>query len=1755
MSYFGATEFDEAIVIPKLRIKAQDPEIKNGRVEVTVTQTKAGPLEQPYHMQGGFAVVYKFKKANGKQVALRCLMKDIAVDMKDRYEKIGRYLKKHAKEISADFTFYEQGIKVKNNSGEKVFPIIDMEWVEGLNLDQKIDELCKKSDKTGLGKLLDAWCVMIGKMKLAKIAHSDLAGGNIKVRPNGDLVLIDYDGMYIPDLAGRDALTYGQAPFQHPVMKRPYDEYMDEFSIIVVYTALLALQENPSLWKNYAKYDAKGNFVSEGILFEKTDFENPSTSTIFNSIKNIQHKELQEAIKALEKACGQRPEQVRVPPWMVDPDLDKKDALAKLLQAISSDNDDAIVAAWVDILGSYAPAQTYLTKVEASRKRVTKLKEFRQLLSKTKKDDDAIFQAYDQIIEPKLSRDEKSEFEKVKKRSKAYNEFAKALAEKDDNKIVVVWKKYAAELENYYKVTLDQKNAKKIAEDCVTMDIELKNALITKDDEKIAQVFKENLKRPWMNISDGQRDRIKRAQSRAPLLRNFRDAITSKNHQKIHSAYQQLENDDLQETNLSGPERDEFDLAKKRAKALEKFKLALEKNGKPPGGFEDLVVNKYDHILDNSNLISISQRTAYDKAKYCVEMPNRVREAINTDDDEQIDKAYESALERAFMHFDPKHRERIKLAKERLPKYRKFIKALESKNDEDIVKTYDETLAKYSKISSEQKDQYSKAKARCEDWQKLRKAIDNKDDLRICEIANKLPSDYYRIDEKSQSAIRGAKERYEAYQKLTSAITKQDDDEIIRFANLGARKYSELTSADKGSIESAENRKKQYDKFVKALDSGDDEEIKNSYTSVVDRHPKLSPANRTSAKESIERCNILSKFREAYKKGKNFEHEWVKVYDENPWLKLYSKIKEEEREVVDKGRLCIEMPMKVRQAINDDDDLAIAKNYSDEFVRNYTQFNNSENERIKLAIERTNALKSLKEAIIKDKDEAIVNAYVKSLEEYKNVTPKELKRVNQAKDRQNALNRFRRALAKPMDEKQVVASYDKNLLDNYDEVSKDERSILDIARRCVDMPALVKNAIDNKDDKAIVQAFSDEFVRAFTFQNHEEEKEIRLRVQIAKERIKALDELAKVLETDEKLEHDEAIVEIYYQYKSILDTPNSITSEQSNRVKRACNRVDAVKRFKEVINTQNEKGIVFQYDKDRDYLDRLDDSLRSKLQQAQECVEMPAKIKSAIANNSDIEIAQAYLPTRERGFMDAELTPMRARIKLAQERVESLKAFSSAIETNDDKKIIESYKRNLDECKDVKSEQKDRLSLAQKRQEALNKFVEARNEDDEKLFNTYNPILDNYDGVPKDLQNRYSDAKSSEDLIRRMREAVLEDDDEKISKLYDASLERYIGFTKDLELTKRVTRARNRMSALQEMKTALEKGDEREINRVYEKNKSLLDGWTKVTPIDSEQIQKAQDCIKMQKAVREGLATNDDKKIKEAYKKDLERPWMGFIGDDQRLIREAINRVSTLERVQQALNAGRISDAIAYERQSGVMLNDANLNNAKKNYIANLIPQNIRAKINQGLLQVDWDWNTDPAVEAVVIVWSPKTFPVSPEPISIGSDSTRIEIKRDRQITHGKFERKINDKMVYVSLFSALRYTDASHIEQWYYSTINNDSDTMVIARETVIINCKLKYPLGSPQNELILNTKDGSPLPNLVICAKSNDLPQSPKDGTLVCKLDQLSKQTKSEVKVMLNLNSLPENACLRVFGADLNDRDRVTPEPMKIKLYKVTL
>ncbi len=281
MGWPDLTEYHEAI---------QHPSQAFSDAGLKATAIELDRFGMPKPATGGNAVVYK--GVTGKETwAIRCFLRPIT-DHAERYEAISKHLRKTGASFGTEFNFVRDGICIRG----AWYPIVKMAWVDGKLLHRYIED--NVQNRGVLAAFRARFLVLLSALEENRIAHGDLQQGNILVRDD-ELLLVDYDGMWVPALDGRAATELGHRSYQHP--KRNETEFgpgLDRFSALVIYLSVLALEHRPALWEQF--------HTGDNLIFVREDFSD-SVSALWKAIEAIESDDVQRLAATLRTALAGKP--------------------------------------------------------------------------------------------------------------------------------------------------------------------------------------------------------------------------------------------------------------------------------------------------------------------------------------------------------------------------------------------------------------------------------------------------------------------------------------------------------------------------------------------------------------------------------------------------------------------------------------------------------------------------------------------------------------------------------------------------------------------------------------------------------------------------------------------------------------------------------------------------------------------------------------------------------------------------------------------------------------------------------------------------------------------------------------------------------------------------------------------------------------------------------------------------------------------------------------------------------------------------------------------------------------------------------------------------------------------------------------------------------------------------------------------------------------------------------------------------------
>ena len=276
------TDFSEAVQNPWLCFKGTD--LEAGAVSLD-------RLGLPLVSSGAFACVYQLS-VGGRKYAVRCFTREVKDQVQQyRYNQLSDFLSDVLSPSFVDFQYLEHGINIEGSW----YPIVKMDWVEGEPLDKFVDSKLNEPDT--LRRIAAQWRGgPAANLSGLRIAHNDLQHGNVMAQVDGNIRLVDYDGIFLPQSRGERSPEEGHKNYQHPRRTADdYDTYVDNFPSLVIYLSLLAVASEPDLWQRF--------YNGDNLVFTRDDYADPGKSELFDLLKKSQDQTVAKLAERLEEYC------------------------------------------------------------------------------------------------------------------------------------------------------------------------------------------------------------------------------------------------------------------------------------------------------------------------------------------------------------------------------------------------------------------------------------------------------------------------------------------------------------------------------------------------------------------------------------------------------------------------------------------------------------------------------------------------------------------------------------------------------------------------------------------------------------------------------------------------------------------------------------------------------------------------------------------------------------------------------------------------------------------------------------------------------------------------------------------------------------------------------------------------------------------------------------------------------------------------------------------------------------------------------------------------------------------------------------------------------------------------------------------------------------------------------------------------------------------------------------------------------------
>ena len=213
----------------------------------------------------------------GKCYALKCFTEE-QEGRAEAYRQIADELEFVDSSYITSVKYLDKEIFVDSSCEEDEFPVLLMDWIDGETMESYIAE--NYQDNYAMAMLCYRFCKMAEWLRSQPFAHGDIKPDNIMVRPDGNLSLVDYDGMFVPTMKGQKSPTIGTKDFSHPLRTvDDFDETIDDFALASIALSLKVISMNSKLLDTYG--------ASDRLLFSESDYRNPSSSKAISALQDL----------------------------------------------------------------------------------------------------------------------------------------------------------------------------------------------------------------------------------------------------------------------------------------------------------------------------------------------------------------------------------------------------------------------------------------------------------------------------------------------------------------------------------------------------------------------------------------------------------------------------------------------------------------------------------------------------------------------------------------------------------------------------------------------------------------------------------------------------------------------------------------------------------------------------------------------------------------------------------------------------------------------------------------------------------------------------------------------------------------------------------------------------------------------------------------------------------------------------------------------------------------------------------------------------------------------------------------------------------------------------------------------------------------------------------------------------------------------------------------------------------------------------
>jgi hypothetical protein len=239
---------------------------------------------------GRSATVF-FASSPAMRVVVRCYNRAPGT-CEPRYQALAQRLAAGRMAGLADARWQAAGVKVR----DQWWPVVLMEQVDGVSLGTYVEE--HLADSAALLRLAGRWLGLLRGLAAAEVGHGDLQSDNVLVTPDEALTLVDFDSLWLPEVAHLPPDEAGHRDFQHPTLAgRPgWGRHVDTFAALTVYVSLRALAAEPRLWDDFHE--------SDNLILTADDLARPAGSAVWHRLGVSPDVEVRPLVHRLAWLCA-----------------------------------------------------------------------------------------------------------------------------------------------------------------------------------------------------------------------------------------------------------------------------------------------------------------------------------------------------------------------------------------------------------------------------------------------------------------------------------------------------------------------------------------------------------------------------------------------------------------------------------------------------------------------------------------------------------------------------------------------------------------------------------------------------------------------------------------------------------------------------------------------------------------------------------------------------------------------------------------------------------------------------------------------------------------------------------------------------------------------------------------------------------------------------------------------------------------------------------------------------------------------------------------------------------------------------------------------------------------------------------------------------------------------------------------------------------------------------------------------------------